>query len=92
MLKKIICITSLVISIIAIITISFAVNYILSEMGLAIQWNQLHNLRLNEVLPVIGSLFSIIFNLYGIPILMLLISLIGLTIPRKKRINEGLDK
>lgn len=83
-MKKIIMFLFFLVSLVTIIAFTFSINYFFSLFGLGgFDINDiissLDNSTLEEIMPALGIILWGLFQLYGIPLVVFLVSLNGLT-------------
>jgi hypothetical protein len=82
-MRKLICLITLIISLIAIITMSITFNDVINAMGgINIDFS---NMSFRQVLNSIGLFSAGIFGVFGTSLILLVVSVIGLTLPSRKK-------
>ncbi len=90
MIRKIICWIFFVISLLAIISLSLGINSVFSSLGITINFaTYFHNIQsmtIGEMFAYTGSFFYAFFEVFGLPVSIFLISLLGISLPTAKKI------
>ncbi|HML99919.1 MAG TPA: hypothetical protein PKC96_01085 [Bacilli bacterium] len=88
MFRKLICGLFFVISLIALVFAGFAIGDLSSAMGVTIDFAAVQTAissgQFMTILSSLGIFLMAILNVFGLPLLVFLVSLIGLTLPRKR--------
>jgi uncharacterized membrane protein len=88
MFRKLICGLFFVVSLIALVFAGFAIGDLSSAMGVTIDFAAVKDaIGAGQIMPIFSSLgvfVMAILNVFGLPLLVFLVSLIGLTLPRKR--------
>jgi len=86
-MRKLIMFIFMVLSLATIILISMSLNQVASLLGISLSWDDImtiiQNVGTEGLTVMLGTVLIGIFQLYGIPLIVFLVSLNGLAIKRK---------